>query len=124
MKKHVFILQALALALLAGCAFEKRTNVAMLDTTSRPAAVGDIQVFLHGQMPTRPYKAIAMYSLASHGGEAANVLSGFIALAKKEGADALIFDDSGIRLVGTDDEIKEGGVGTFQGTAIVWTDGK
>lgn len=96
----------------------------MLDSAQRPASVGDIQVFRHGQMPTRPYKEIAVYSLASHGAETANVLNGFIKLARTEGADALIFDDSAIQMVGREDDVKAGGVGTFQGTAIIWTQEK
>jgi hypothetical protein len=118
------VILTLLLGFCFGCSFATRTKVAMLDSTSRPATGGDVQVFRHGQTPTRPYKEIAVYSLASHGGEAANVLQGFIDFARKQGADASIFDDSGIMMTGSDNDIRDGGVGTFQGTAIVWTDGK
>lgn len=118
------LLLTLAIALLSGCSFATRTRVATLDSTQRAAKVGNIEVFRHGQMPTRQYKEIAAYSLASHGGESANVLQGFIELARKQGADALIFDDSGIQMIGGKDNIKDGGVGIFQGTAIVWIDSK
>lgn len=93
-------LLTLAIVLLSGCSFATRTRVATFDSTQRPAKVGDIEVFRHGQTPTRQYKEIAAYSLASHGGESANVLEGFIELARKQGADALIFDDSGIQMIG------------------------
>jgi hypothetical protein len=122
--KPLFAILIITAAIFTGCTFETRTNVAALDSTPRAAKTGDIEVFLHGNKPTRAYKEIALYSLASHGGEEAYVLQGFIQLAKKQGADGILFDDSKIQLVGGRDNIKDGGVGTFQGVAIIWVNQK
>jgi hypothetical protein len=111
--------------LFAGCTFAMRTNIATLDSTPRPPTKGDVEVFLKGRQPTRRYKEIALYTLASHGGEEANAVQGFVKLARKQGADALLMDGMAVVLQGQRDEnMKGGGVANFRATAIVWTEQK
>jgi hypothetical protein len=118
--KHAITFSIL-LFVAAGCTSAFRTHVATLDTTVRPAKVGEIVLYKHGTKPDKAHKEIAYFTLASHGGREASVLSAFLQLARDRGADALIMDKP--EIVGPDEGrqgTKGGGVVNFRGRAIVW----
>lgn len=95
---------------------------------------------MQGKRPVRSYKEIALYTLASHGEYEAKAIGGFLKLARKHGADAVLIDrvatvraERGGKIVDADARMEGGGVAAvvnplaacvFRATAIVWTDQK
>jgi hypothetical protein len=137
--KPLPLVLTLSVGLLTGCTFAKRTSIATLDNTARPAKTGNIEVFQQGKKPTRPYKEIALYTVDGDGREEADAVQGFMELARKHGADALLVDrtatmkkEGGGKVVDTETQKgAEGGGGetvyypnarcVFRATAVVWT---
>ena len=124
----------------------------MLDGSASPSAgflsshgpprakVGAIEVYQQGKKPARPYKEIALFTVDGEGREEADAVQGFIDLARKCGADAVLVDraatfkkEGGGKIVDTETKegIQGGGSETifypnarcvFRATAIVWTE--
>src|SRR5262245_1682274 len=90
--KSLPLFLTLSFGLLTGCSFAQRTCVATLDGTPRPARTGNIEVFQQGKKPTRPYKEIALYTVDGEGKDEADAVQGFMELARKQGADAVLMD--------------------------------
>ena len=127
-----------ACVVVSGCAAS--VKVARFDQVTRTPKVGDLDVFTSPQAVARPYKEIALFTVDGEGREEADAVQGFIDLARKCGADAVLVDraatfkkEGGGKIVDTETKegIQGGGSETifypnarcvFRATAIVWTE--
>ena len=96
------------LLMLSGCSWADHTSVALLDQSRREppaswyshlntsarstAGQRDVEVFLEGKKPSRAYKEIALFTVDGQLRQEPDAVTGFIELARRYGADALLVE--------------------------------